>query len=339
MRSPFPPIPDSGPSAALRGRRGCGGRQVRAVCPGLRWTAAACRAPRASAAQLTILSIVFLSTSAAFATNVTAEQEVRSFLAEYERAIIARDIPFLERVLPEDYVFSGPSGKMTNRAQALGHFKQQRDEPGHTLNSLKHVNVKVHVVGNMAIVTNDWIAQPTPINSIDTEPTTDKGRHTGVLEKRNGQWMVIAEHDSEQIHDDNWMVSGILKASREYSDLTKLLHSGRSYGELEKSGDLSTLILLLADEYTYTTPDGEILNSAEDVERYRTNQIKIQTAELLEQKVRTIDNSSAIETKKTRYIGTDAGKPFNITKRNTVTWAFYAGRWQITADHASVAKQ
>ncbi len=287
---------------------------------------------------LTII-LILVSTFAAFAQNSKGEQEVRAFIDQYGKAITNRDIAFLERATPDDYVYTGPTGTMTNREQALKYHKRQRDKPDHKLISREHLNVKVHVVGKMALVTNDWISVTSPIDSTDAEPTTYKGRYTGVFEKRSGRWMVIAEHDSEQINDDKWIVTGVVKAGREYNELMKRLKSGRSYAELEKSGDIAALNRTLANEYTYTSRDGEIFNKAQDLEGYRTNQIKIDSAEILEQNVRTIDNSAAVETGKIRYIGTNAGKPFDITKRYTTTWAFYDGRWQITADHTSAVKQ
>ncbi len=288
---------------------------------------------------LTIIVIIFVAAFAALAQVSKSESEVRTFIDQYGKAITNRDIAFLERATPDDYVYSGPNGKVTSRVQALKYHKQQRDKPDYKLNSREHLNVKVHVVGNMALVTNDWISVMSPIDSPNTEPTTYKGRYTGVFEKRNGRWMVIAEHDSEQIHDDKWMVTGVAKAGREYNELMKRLKSGRSYTALEKSGDIAALNRTLADEYTYTSRDGEIFNKAQDLESYKTNQNKIDSAEILEPNVRSIDNNAAVETGKIRYIGTNAGKPFDITKRYTTTWAFYDGRWQITADHTSAVKQ
>lgn len=288
---------------------------------------------------LTIIIIIFVAAFSAFAQVSKSESEVRTFIDQYGKAITNRDIAFLERATPDDYVYTSPSGTMTNREQALKYHKRQRDKPDHKLISREYLNVKVHVVGKMALVTNDWISVTSPIDSTNAEPTADKGRYTGVFEKRNGRWMAIAEDDSEQIHDDKWMVSGVLKAGREYNELMKRLKSGRSYAELEKSGDIAALNRTLADEYTYTSRDGEIFNKAQDLESYKTNQNKIESAEILEQNVRTIDNSSAVETGKIRYIGTNAGKSFDITKRYTTTWAFYGGLWQITADHTSAVKQ
>jgi hypothetical protein len=47
--------------------------------------------------------------------------------------------------------------------------------------SLKHENVVVRVIGNTAVVTNDYTAQWTELDAPDAEPNTDKGRHTGSL--------------------------------------------------------------------------------------------------------------------------------------------------------------
>jgi hypothetical protein len=118
----------------------------------------------------------------------------------------------------------------------------------------------------------------------------------------------------------------------------KRLKSGRSFTELAKSGDIAALKRLLADEYIYTSRDGEISNKVEDLESYKTNQIKIESTEILEQTVRVIGNNAAIETGKIRYVGANAGKRFDITKRYTTTWVWRGGRWQIAADHTSAVK-
>jgi ketosteroid isomerase-like protein len=270
-------------------------------------------------------TLIIVSTFTAIAQISKDEQEVRGFLAEYDKAVSSRDIAFLERVLPEDYVYTGANGRMSDRTRVLNFFKRQRDKPTSRTHSLRHDNVNVRVVGKMVVVTNDYTSETTPIDSPDAEPQTNKGRHIVVFEKRNGRWMVIAEQDTEQVHDDKLMEQQVLKAGREYNELMKRLKSGRSYAELEKSGDIAALKRLLADEYTYTS--------------YKTNQIKLESAELLEQKVRVIDNNTAVETGKIRYVGTNAGQPFDITKRYTTTWINWGERWQIMADHTSAVKQ
>ena len=265
----------------------------------------------------------------------TTEQEVRSFLAEYDKGVASRDIKYLERVIADDYTYTGPNGKMTTRDRALRHFKYQRDHPDNTRISLKHVNVTVHGVGNMALVTHDWIAQTASSDTTNPEPTTDRGRYTGVFEKRNGRWLVIAEHDSEQIYDDEWMVSGVQRAARQYNLVIQRLQSGRTYRALQETGDITVLERLLADDYSYTGPDGVFLNKAQSIEALKTASVSIKDVAYLEQHVRTIGNGVAIETGKIKYHRTSGGVESDTIQRHTRTWAFYDGRWQITANHVS----
>jgi ketosteroid isomerase-like protein len=278
---------------------------------------------------LTAVLALFSMTAAADAQNRAAEQEVRSFLDKYDRAVADRDIEFLERVLPADYVCAGPSGKLAGREAVLRYFRRQRESPDHKRIFLAHENVKVHVAGNMAVVTNDWTSQTAPIDAPADEAVTDRGRHTGVLEKRDGRWMVIAEHDSEQIYSDEFMLAGVRRAVQRYRALTDRV----------TSADPSELGRLLADEYSGTNQDGDLVTRDLELQRYSTSRTAIRSAEYSEQNIRTIGNGLAIETGKVKYAGTNAGIPFEMTQRYTRTWAFYSGRWQVTANHASrVAK-
>jgi hypothetical protein len=63
--------------------------------------------------------------------------------------------------------------------------------------------------------------------------------------------------------------------------------------------------------------------------------VNIQSAAMLNQEVRSISSTAAVETGTIRYKGANNGKPFDITKRYTTTWVWRGGRWQIIADHAS----
>ena len=160
-----------------------------------------------------------------------------------------------------------------------------------------------------------------------------------VLEKRGGYWKVITEHESERPRDRKLMEQQVLKAGREYNDLMIRLKSGREYASLLQQGEIAALDLLLADEYLYTSREGEVSSKAQDLESYKTIQIKNYSAELLDQKVRVIGNNAAVETGMVRYKGTNKGVPFDITKRYTTTWVLRGFRWQIVADHTSQLKQ
>jgi ketosteroid isomerase-like protein len=285
-----------------------------------------------------IAAFILIQPFAVAAGIGTEEQEVRNFLAAYDDAVATRDIAFLERVLPNDYVFKGASGKLSDRRQVLDFFTHQRNQPTYRVNSLRHENVKVHVVGHMAVVTNDYTSRTTPIDSPDSEPETTKGRHTGVLEKRQGRWMVIAEQDTEQAHDDKPMEREVAKAGLEYNQLMQRLKSGHSRAESTESGDIATLSRLLADGYTYTSSNGKVSGKAEVLDGYKTNRARPISTEVLQQRVLAIDNNTVVETGTTRDVGTNAGKPFETTRRYTITWVSWGEGWQIIAEHASTIK-
>ena len=278
---------------------------------------------------------------AAVGQGSNEEQAFRAFLAflaEYDKAVAGRDIAFLERVLPEDFVFTGASGRKSDRAQVLRFFTRERDRPSYRMVSLKHENVNVRVVGSMAVVTNDYTSRTTPIDAPDAEPDSYTGRHTGVFEKRDGRWMVIAEQDTEQVHDDKLMERQVAKASRDHTELMRRLRDGRSYAALEKDGDIAALARLLSDEYACTCGGDRITGKAEELESFRTGQTTLASAELLEQKVLAIDNYAAIETGRVRYIGTSAGKPIDTNMRYTRTWVSRGEGWQIIAEHTSTVR-
>ena len=288
-----------------------------------------------------LLRLLLLTLAAAvpgLAQTGDAEREIKSFLAQYEQALLKRDVSFMERVLTDGYTYSSSNGTRESRAQTLDYWRRERDNPTYKIVAFTRANLSVRVSGNSAVVTEDWMFRTLPVNSPAGEPRIDRGISTIVLEKLGGDWKFVAEHESERPRDRKLLEQQVLKAGREYNDLMKRLKSGRNYAELEKSGDLAALKDLLADEYTYTSRDGEIFTKLDDIEGYKNNPIKIKSAEFIEQDVRVLSNNTAVETGKIRYVGTNAAKPFDITKRYTTTWVLRNYRWQIVADHTSAVR-
>ena len=78
---------------------------------------------------LSLLLLTFVSANMAFAQNDNAEREIRSFLAEYEQAILKRDIAFFERVLSDDYTYSSSNGTREGRTPALEYWRREGDKP------------------------------------------------------------------------------------------------------------------------------------------------------------------------------------------------------------------
>jgi uncharacterized protein (TIGR02246 family) len=147
---------------------------------------------------IAIATLAIVSTVSVFAQTSKDEQEVLKFISEYEQANINRDVASIERVMTDDYIYSY-EGATENKAKALEWTKKEKEKPTHRLISYKTEGVKAKVIGNTAIVTGTWIGTTAPASDDKAEPHTDKGRYTAVLEKRNGRWMVVAEHNSLRV--------------------------------------------------------------------------------------------------------------------------------------------
>ncbi len=136
-------------------------------------------------------------------------------------------------------------------------------------------------------------------------------------------------------NDPKLVEQEVKKAGVAYNDLMKRLKSGKAYDELEKSGDIAALDKVLAEEYIYTSRDGKASGKKESFEEYKNLKMSSYSANILNQEVRVISPTAAVETGTVRYKGINNGKPFDITKRYTTTWVWRSGRWQIVADHTS----
>ena len=240
---------------------------------------------------IAIALLTIVSTFTAFAQTSKDEQEVLKFNTEYEQAQINRDVTFFERSLADNYTFSGPDGGTENKTQALEWLRKEKEKPTNKLISLKSEDVKAKVTGNTAIVTGTWVSTTSPAGDDKAEPHMDKGRYTSVLEKRNGKWVVVAEHVSEAQHDRKLMEQQVLKM-------------GKEYGEMIRRGDAAAIERVLADDYLYTDEKGKVKNKAEDLATYKNREYKIESVENSDQKVRVIGNNAAIETANFRVKGT-----------------------------------
>jgi ketosteroid isomerase-like protein len=288
---------------------------------------------------LSLLLLTSVSAISAFAQTGNAEREIKSFLAQYEQAVLKRDIAFFERVLTDGYTYSSSNGTRESRTQALEYWRRERDKPTYKIASFSRENLSVRLLGDTAVVTQDLTVRTLPADNPPAEPRIDSGISTMVLQKRGGYWKVVTEHESERPRDQKLMEQQVLKAGREYNDLMIRLKSGRDYAALLKQGDIAALERLLADEYIYTSREGEVSSKAQDLESYKTIQIKNYSAEHLNQEVRVIGDNAAVETGTVRYKGLNKGVPFDITKRYTTTWVWRGFQWQIVADHTSQVKQ
>ncbi len=268
---------------------------------------------------------MFIAVSFAF-SQTKAEQELLKFNSDYEQAQINRDVAFFERGLADEYTFSGPTAEVENKAKAIAWLRAEKEKPTYKIVSMRSEDVKAKVMGNMGILTGTWVFASRPVNDDAGETHTDKGRYTAFLEKRNGQWLVIAEHVSEAPHDRKVMEQEVMKI-------------GLKSAQMFKDRDFSGMERIVADDAFFINPTGKIKTKAEISAEVKNSGAKIEAVEITDQKVRITGNSSAIETGIVRYKGADkTGRPFDETERYTTTWVWRNGRWQIASDHTSTVK-
>ncbi|CAN5670096.1 hypothetical protein BH24ACI2_BH24ACI2_16340 [soil metagenome] len=276
---------------------------------------------------IAIATLTILSSVLAFAQTSKDEQEILKIHNGLDQAFLKKDITAFERVLADDYVTSSPSGKMTNRAEALEDIRKEMASTSYKVLTAVSDNLKAKVSGNMGFVTGNWSSTTVSNDDATAEPHKDTGRYTGVYEKRGGKWLLVADHWSEAPHDRKLMEQQVLKM-------------GKEYGEMIRRGDAAAIERILADDYLYTDEKGKVKNKAEDLATYKNREYKIESVEQSDQKVRVIGNNAAIETANFRVKGTGKdGKPFDDTYRYTTTWVWRGGRWQVAADHTSMIKQ
>jgi ketosteroid isomerase-like protein len=269
-----------------------------------------------------ITAVFFALASSSLAQ--TPEQEILKIHDGLDKAFIKKDVAFFENVIAADYVYSDPRGRTFDRAGNLEQLKKEWADTSYKAISATTENPKVRIIGNTALITADWTftSQGTSPNSLEH---FDRGRYTGVYEKRDGKWMLIAEHFSEAPHDKKLMEQQVMKA-------------GLQYGQIIKAQDASGAELILADEYTFTNADGRVKTKAEDIADFKKGETKIEVADITDQTVRIIGNGAAVETGRFHLKGANKGKAFDTTERYTTVWVWRGGRWQVVSDHVSNVK-
>src|SRR5881296_4428738 len=80
-----------------------------------------------------------------------SEQEVRQAIEKYRTALLQRDIPALEKIWADDYVFVNASGEILTKVQRLENVKSGAT----TLDSIKEEeDITVRVYQNSAVATS-----------------------------------------------------------------------------------------------------------------------------------------------------------------------------------------
>ena len=97
-----------------------------------------------------LLSVAFAQAQPE-STDSKSEQEVRQMIEKYRTALLKRDIPVLEQIWADDYVFVNALGEVLTKVQRLANVKSGET----TLESInEQEKIAVRVYQNSAVATS-----------------------------------------------------------------------------------------------------------------------------------------------------------------------------------------
>jgi ketosteroid isomerase-like protein len=115
----------------------------------------------------------------------TSEQEVRQMIEKYRAALLKRDVPVLEKIWADDYVFVNASGEVLTKAQRLANVKSGAT----TLDSIsEEENITVRVYQNSAVATS----RVTIKGQYSGQPISGQYRSTHVWVKGSAGWQLVS---------------------------------------------------------------------------------------------------------------------------------------------------
>jgi ketosteroid isomerase-like protein len=115
----------------------------------------------------------------------SSEKDVREMIEKYRTALLQRDVPALERIWADDYVFVNASGDVLTKAQRLANAKSGAT----TLDSIKEEeNITVRVYQNSAVATS----RVTIKGQYSGQPISGQYRSTHVWVKGPEGWQLVS---------------------------------------------------------------------------------------------------------------------------------------------------
>jgi len=118
------------------------------------------------------------------------EQTLLALIEEAANSSITRDTSVLERLLADDYIGTGPDGRVTNKAQDVAEVKRQDI----TITKIEIDDFRVRVDGNSAVT--NFLG--TVFFRAQGGDSSAQYRYTFSFVKRNGRWLILAIHMSSR---------------------------------------------------------------------------------------------------------------------------------------------
>ena len=121
-------------------------------------------------------------------TKKTIEQELMQLQRAADEAEDKKDVVALDRLLTDDYIFTAPSGAITDKKQLIAGVQNDVADAGQTIS---YEDVRTHDYGKAAVVNYLLLVKG---RGQDGKDYLNRYRNTVVWVKQQGHWRMAAIH-------------------------------------------------------------------------------------------------------------------------------------------------
>ncbi|HVF29181.1 MAG TPA: nuclear transport factor 2 family protein [Pyrinomonadaceae bacterium] len=114
----------------------------------------------------------------------------------------------------------------------------------------------------------------------------------------------------------------------------EIMKANKEYDEAILRQDAAVFDRLMADDFFYTTSDGEVVTKAQELTNAKSGETKYESAQSHDVRMR-VYGDAAVVTGRWKSKGVRRGKEFDENERYTTVYAKRGGSWQLVADHTS----
>jgi ketosteroid isomerase-like protein len=118
----------------------------------------------------------------------------------------------------------------------------------------------------------------------------------------------------------------------------ELLSANQAYDAALVRGDAAALDRIYADEFIYTTPEGEVRNKAQQLAFTRSGELRLESGRSDDVRIRIYGNT-AVMTGRFTAKGRFRNRVIDIQERYTAVWVKRRGAWRLVAEQGNFIKQ
>jgi hypothetical protein len=130
-----------------------------------------------------LLASIGLSQLAKAEPALNEKEQIQKLMQRWDKALVDRDMAFIDAILAEDFTYIGSSGQVQNKAEHLASVKS----PDLKIGSSSSNNFGIRIYGDAAVA----IAEGRITGSYKSKEFDNHYRYTDILIRRNGKWLVV----------------------------------------------------------------------------------------------------------------------------------------------------